>query len=80
MNIFHPKITVKPLYIQNGAGVGSGQASLTARAQTNPGGNRRKKLVKEKTARDHKEKIYRLPSLSKCLENEILPKSSMMLK
>ncbi len=27
-----------------------------------------------------KDKIYRLPSLSKCLEHEILPKSSLMLK
>ena len=56
-----------------------GQVSLTARAQTNPGG-KRKKLVKNKKSRDTKEKIYRLPSLSKCLEHEILPKSSMMLK
>ena len=76
-NIFHPKITVKPL-MQNAAG-GLGQVSLTARAQTNPGG-KRKKLVKQKKSRDNKEKIYRLPSLSKCLEHEILPKSSMMLK
>jgi hypothetical protein len=37
-------------------------------------------LVKHKKSRDTKEKIYRLPSLSKCLEHEILPKSSMMLK
>ena len=56
-----------------------GQVSLTERAQTNPGG-KRKKLVKHKKSRDTKEKIYRLPSLSKCLEHEILPKSSMMLK
>jgi hypothetical protein len=37
-------------------------------------------VVKHKKSRDTKEKIYRLPSLSKCLEHEILPKSSMMLK
>jgi hypothetical protein len=65
--------------MQNAAG-GMGQVSLTARAQTNPGG-KRKKLVKHKNqSKDPKEKIYRLPSLSKCLEHEILPKSSMMLK
>jgi len=29
---------------------------------------------------NNKDKIYRLPSLSKCLEHEILPKSSLMLK
>lgn len=38
-------------------------------------------MVKQhRKSRDTKEKIYRLPSLSKCLEHEILPKSSMMLK
>lgn len=77
---FNPKITIKPYYSKaEGLTVMGPQAN---RAQT--GKPAKKRNTHAKSQRNNKvfnkDKIYRLPSLSKCLEHEILPKSSLMLK
>jgi len=77
---FNPKITIKPYY-SNAEGL-TVMGPQGNRAQT--GKPAKKRNTQAKSHRNNKvlnkDKIYRLPSLSKCLEHEILPKSSLMLK
>lgn len=62
------KIVIKSHYVHE-------RAVHSARS-ANP---ERRKLIQRKTL-SKGEMIYRLPSLSKCLQHEILPRSSLMLK
>ena len=68
---------MKPYYSSK-EGLTAGGQGQTTRAQT---GKPKKRNRQTKSSHVlNKDKIYRLPSLSKCLEHEILPKSSLMLK
>ena len=77
----NPKITIKTHYVKGG--------QQNARCKSgNPNGKKAKRigptigggLVKANALSKGGDKIYRLPSISKCLEHEILPRSSLMLK
>jgi len=78
--LINPKITIKAHYVREKMPTGrsaSGGVGPLFTAQ------KKRKFIKGNiidVGTGKGEKIYRLPSISKCLEHEILPKSSMMLK
>ena len=77
-NYANPKITIKAHFVKpkgQGARCMSGNPKKKKRLGATIGAD----LVRGKGPKGG-DKIYRLPSISKCLEHEILPRSSLMLK
>lgn len=85
LNFVNPKITIKTQYVkapQTARSFSGGLGAITTRSNGDfplKEKHVKKKLIKRKHM-GKGDMIYRLPSISKCLEHDILPKNTMMLK